>query len=338
MSRQKYLLIKGAAGLGDRIMGAATGLLYARLTGRRPIVDWTDRYYSSDGSNVFGRYFDSPVVGGLDELPETASVAPEIWRGRLGDTVRAVRGPSPNPTTRAMWARTCVDLMRVDHPEDVLVMWSTRQRIEWLRPHLQGEHGELAHRHADTILKQVMETDMPPHREIADRVAAFRGERLQGPTVGVHVRYSDRRTRVGAIRRRLERLLAREHGLRVFVATDNSDIRDEFERSYGAVSAPHWYAKPGFPLHKGPDRDPFEVGVEALVDLYLLVGCDHLIGDRASNFSKVALMLTDAPRSQVTDVQPLKHRWPVPLTAAWRYTVPGPAAPLAIAAARRWTP
>jgi hypothetical protein len=115
-------------------------------------------------------------------------------------------------------------------------------------------------------------------------------------------------------------------------------MRDEFERSYGAVSAPHWYAEPGSPLHHSADRDAFEVGVEALVDLYLLVGCDHLIVDRASNFSKVAMLLTDAPRSRVTDVQALKDRWRVPLTAAWRYTVPGPAAPLAIAAARRWTP
>ena len=38
----KYLLIKGVGGLGDRMMGVATGLLYAQLTNRRPIVDCSD--------------------------------------------------------------------------------------------------------------------------------------------------------------------------------------------------------------------------------------------------------------------------------------------------------
>ena len=332
----KYLLIKGAAGLGDRMLGAATGLLYARLTGRRPIVDWSDPRYSSDGSNTFLRYFDAPGVGDVDEISPTASVAPEIWRGRLDHPVDPVRESTPAGSGPASWEQSCIDLMRTDHPEDLLVMWSHRQRIEWLRPHLRGDHAEFARRSADAILKHVMETGMPPHPEIGDRVAAFRREWLQGQTVGVHVRYTDYLTRLDAIQRRLERLLAGEDRLQVFVATDNSEVRDEFERSYGAVSAPHWYAEPGQPLHHSPDRDPFQVGFEALVDLYLLTGCDHLIGDRASNFSKLAMLLTDAPRSRVTDVQSPKPRWPIPLRAAWRYTVPGPAAPLALAAARRW--
>lgn len=336
MGDAKYLLIKGAAGLGDRILGAATGLLYAQLTGRRPIVDWSDPRYSSDGSNVFGRYFDCPSAGSMDEISATASVAPEVWRGRLDHRVQAVREATPAGSGPASWQQSCVDLMRTDHPEDLLVMWSHRQRIEWLRPHLRGDHAELARRSTDAILRQVMETDMPPRPEIADRVAAFRHARLQGPTVGVHVRYTDRLTRLDAIRRTLERLLAKEDGLRVFLATDNAAIRDEFERTYGAVSAPHWYSEPGTPLHHSPDRDAFEVGVEGLVDLYLLAGCDHLIGDRASNFSKLAMVLTGAPRSRITDVQGVRKRWPVPLRAAWRYAVPGPAAPLAMAAARRW--
>ncbi len=123
----------------------------------------------------------------------------------------------------------------------------------------------------------------------------------------------------------------------MFVATDNVAMRDEFERSYGAVSAPHWYPQAGIPVHRSPSRpDPGDVGVDALVDLYLLTGCEHLICDSFSNFSQVARALSVAPRSQITDVQRLRARWAVPLRAAWRLAVPGPATPLALAMARRW--
>ena len=333
----KYLLIKGAAGLGNRILGTATGLLYAEITGRRPIVDWSDPRYSSDGSNVFGRYFVCPSAGSMEEISPTASVAPAIWRGRLDDQVEPVRQATPAGSGPASWAQSCVDLMRTDHPEDLLVMWSYRQRIEWLRPHLRGDHARFARRSTGAILKHVMETSMPPRPEIADRVAAFRREHLGGPTVGVHARATDLRTRLDAIRGRLQRLLAKEDDLQVFLATDNAEVRDEFERAYGAVSAPHWYAEPGVALHYSPDSpDATEVGLEALVDLYLLAGCDHLIFDRRSSFSEAAMVLTDAPRSRITDVEVFKKSWPVPLRALWRYTVPGPATPLAVSAARRW--
>jgi hypothetical protein len=335
----KYLLIKGIAGLGNRILAAATGFLYAELAGRRALVDWGDPNYSDDGSDVFHRYFDNPSVGGRDELPATDSVTPEMWRGRLDRPARDLRvalGGTPRPV---VFRRTCVDLMRSDHPEDVAVMWSNRERIEMLRPLFRGEHAHLARLPTNVILRRTIETHMRPREEINDRVERFRRERLPGRVVGVHARYSDRRTRLDLIRHRLERVLAKEGDLRVFLATDNIEVRDEFERCYGAVSPPHWYPAPGAASHQGGNRpDPPEAGAEALVDLQLLAGCDHLIGDRESSFSRVAMLMSDAPRSRISDVQAIRSRWHLPVKAVWRQVVPGPAAPLAVAVARRLAP
>ncbi len=196
MEDRKYLLIKGGAGLGDRITSVATGLLYARMTGRRPIVDWSDEYYSADGSNAFHRYYDCPEVGDLDELPVTDSVNPEAWRGRLDQRVHPTRIELGEPGKPASWRSLSVDLLRTDHPEELLVMWSYRQRIEWLRPHMKGDHAELARRSTRDILRGEMEANLRPSAEVAERVAAFRREHLQGPSVGVHVRYTDRLTRL----------------------------------------------------------------------------------------------------------------------------------------------
>jgi hypothetical protein len=38
--RRKILLIKGKGGLGNRILSAVCGLIYADLSGRTPVIDW----------------------------------------------------------------------------------------------------------------------------------------------------------------------------------------------------------------------------------------------------------------------------------------------------------
>ena len=53
MATPNYVLVKGNAGLGNRLSSVLSGALYARLSGRRLLVDWTDWMYSNDGSNVF---------------------------------------------------------------------------------------------------------------------------------------------------------------------------------------------------------------------------------------------------------------------------------------------
>jgi hypothetical protein len=50
MKQDKFLLVKGISGLGDRIKCVLTAILYARLTGRKLIVDWTDSSYSNAGT------------------------------------------------------------------------------------------------------------------------------------------------------------------------------------------------------------------------------------------------------------------------------------------------
>ena len=49
---RKFLLVKGRSGLGNRLEVLMGGLVYARLTNRQVVVDWRDREYSNDKSDV----------------------------------------------------------------------------------------------------------------------------------------------------------------------------------------------------------------------------------------------------------------------------------------------
>jgi hypothetical protein len=302
----RWLLVKGIAGLGDRMQCVLTGILYARLTGRRLIVDWTDHYYSSDGRNAFHQFFQCALCDPNDEIPIKDSVAPAIWKGHLRDSawqMRTWHGDSNNSET---WRDFSIDLEKLEHPEDVVVLWTYNDKIDMLRNHFKGPFENLAQESTSAILRRLLREDLVLNPRIRERIDGFKRKRFVKRTVGVHVRYTDYRTALWATLGTLNRLLGREPDLQVFLCTDNIKIKELFEHSYpNVITAPHWYSSTaGLALHTHQKRrDPIENGLEALVDLYLLAGCDYLIVDRSSHFAHVATLLANTPDSKIFDVR-----------------------------------
>jgi hypothetical protein len=310
MTGRKYLLVKGRAGLGNRVFSLLTAILYARLTGRRLLVDWSDPAYSNDGSNVVHQFFVSKLFGPSDEIPDTDSVKPKIWSGCLRESAIAMQKTHTPRLTRDPfgWKRLSASLSRLDHEEEVLVMWTYFPLIDQLRRHFHGEFGGLRQLETETIVRRLMRESLALHPAIQERVNGLRTNWPAKPIVGVHVRHMDKRTSLQAIRRRVNQLRAQNPGASVFLATDNQNVEESFARAYpGLLTAPKWYPNSGGKaLHEHvacPDRAAN--GVEALTDLYLLAGCDHLVLDTSSSFSHLASVLADTERSRICDV----NRW-----------------------------
>jgi hypothetical protein len=301
----KVLLVKGISGLGDRILCALTAALYARLSERTLVVDWSDDAYSSDGMNAFHEFFVSSACEPGATIQDTDSVVPAIWRGRIHETAAALRSRYGALNDAQGWRTFSIDPSRLDYDEEVAVLWTYGAELDSLLPHLdQPEPSGPAARAA--LLARVLADTLTLQPAIQDRVDGFRREHFQGRTVGVHVRYSDYRTALRRTLQQLEVLLRRDPACRVFLSTDNIQISRIFENRYDhVISTPHWYAPiPGQALHFGAARpDPTTRGVEALIDLYLLSACDDLIVDTSSSFACVATLLTQAPASRVFDVK-----------------------------------
>src|SRR5579871_3449573 len=150
----KYLVLKGKAGLGNRMLAALSAILFARLTQRKLVIDWRDETYSDDRSNVFPHLFECPGTDLGDAVPETDSISPNIWRGRMAQSVAEVIqeiDPSAH-TSRSGYRRFSADLTRLDHPETVLVMFSYTHTIPALRRHFRGEFSYLRKMSDEAIL------------------------------------------------------------------------------------------------------------------------------------------------------------------------------------------
>ena len=307
MNRDKFLLVKGAAGLGNRILCLLTAILYTRLTGRRLLVDWNDTIYSTDGSNVFHRFFQCPLCSSTDEIPSTDSVNPNIWRGHLHESARdMVRRYQPAASyDLEVWRRFSINISKLDYKEDVLVMFSFIEQIYTLRRHFKGPYKALRNASTKAILKELLRENLKLHPLIQERINQFKRDWLNQKTVGVHIRYMDKKAQLPAIQRKLNALLKREPKMQIFLATDSIEINKMFQDRYQRViSTQKWYPTSGRSMHLNPESpDRFKHGTEALVDMYLLAECDYLILDESSSFSYVASLLTNTSSSNTFNVQ-----------------------------------
>ena len=191
---KKYLVIKGIAGLGNRMLAAMTGILFARLMHRQPIIDWSDFTYSNDGTNIFPLLFTCTDADPPIEIPDTDLISPPVWRGRLNksaSTVIAEIDPSAFISRRGYRRFSC-DLNNLDHPEELLVMWSYTQLIRRARKHFRGDFANLASKSDDLILAELLRTSLLPRREIRARIKKWQVEHFgSGPVIGVHIRFMD---------------------------------------------------------------------------------------------------------------------------------------------------
>jgi hypothetical protein len=296
------LIVKGVNGLGDRLLSLGTAILYARLAGRSLHVDWSDPVYSGDGSNVFPRLFACPGLPTRPEIPETDSVTPAVWKGELKVTAAAM-GRRCRGFSGEDWAS--IDPGRLDYDEHVAVIWTTTNRVELLRRHFSGQFAALRDLSDAGIMGKLLRDDLVLDPEIRHRVERFRGEHFRTPMVGVHVRYSDHRVQLRAILAQTTALTARERGARIFLATDNIEVKRLFDKVYGGVvSTPHWYPPAGLKVHDNAAcSDRLENAREALVDLFLLAACDYLVCDSSSSFARVAGHLGVMPSSRIRDMK-----------------------------------
>lgn len=86
--RSKYVLVKGVAGLGNRLYTIAEAMDYADKSNRKLFVDWSDGQFGKSGENVFYDYFTLHIQE--NNLAKYASISdpnltvyPSSYQGKL---------------------------------------------------------------------------------------------------------------------------------------------------------------------------------------------------------------------------------------------------------------
>lgn len=302
-----YLCVKGKAGLGNRMQAAATGWLYAQMSGRTFVPDWTDDTYSNEGENVFHALFE--CAGSVDKLPDLdeTSVVPPLWIGRLDRQANALveEFDQGNHGGAALWRKYSVDLETLDHSERYAMFWSYTQHFKLLRKHMVGDWAAWAPLSDDQILARILQQHITLSQEIRAKVDAFKRAHFEGEVIGLHVRYMDRKTSLKDFLTHVDRLHARKPDAMIFLATDNKEAEERIRARYPKVTTtPKWFPETGISMHQNPEcPDRLNNVVEALVDMYLLAECDYLVFPGSSTFSKIASLISHMAPRNIIDIE-----------------------------------
>jgi hypothetical protein len=302
-----FIVVKGHAGLGNRLVCLLSALLYARLADRQLLIDWRDGMYADWGVNAFPELF--RCRSALTELGFSVdeSVSPWMWRGQLHESATTLRGEKwlGCPFTGYLYS---VDVRRLDYGEDVLVIWSLISIIHRLRRHLVGPWRSWRRLSEAAVLRRLWDEEILVHPLIEQRASGLEQSWGEGLRIGIHVRQTDRRTRVSRLMARLDVLTGRHRNARIFLATDNPSVEEMVRARYaGVVTTSKWFPSESAPLHalRGSCPDRLEMAREAVTDLRLLLGCDHLLLSSDSSFGRMATLLWRGDRRRVFDARTL---------------------------------
>jgi hypothetical protein len=310
MSKDKYLVIKGKAGMGNRMLTVLDGILYSRITNRKLIIDWSDYTYSNDKTNVFSFFFTIPnTSSNIEEVLDANSVYPPIWRNHLNKSASEMIDEYENSrhgNISRILSKYTIDIRRIDYVEDVLVRWSYSGEIYKLRRLFKGEFFNFSALNDEAIWKKLLGENLTLNQDIQNRVSSYKKKFFKEKIIGMHIRYTDLKTSLKKYPKILDRILQKYPESLIFIATDNRLAEAHFKEIYGSNNialTEKWYPDDSKHLHQNsecPDR--FENGVQALVDMYLLANCDYFICDQNSTFSLVANLISDLPEANVIDI------------------------------------
>ena len=305
MTEEKALVIKAKGGLGNRMLSAVTGLVLARLQGRSPHIDWRDGMYVPAGTNLYPLLFDAAWMGDLAAFDNATDVAPSIWSGRMTQhPTDVIHAEFPDAHQDPLiYRRLSVDLAGPGPEHAVAVFWSYVSKVKRLERRM-ARHPDFAGKSLDDVTRAMLARYFDPVPEVKQLVDAVL-TRDGRPTIGVHIRFTDRKAPLEKMVNRLTRLREQKPNARLFLATDSMAAQEAvLMRFPDAIQIEKSLDTGGAALHVASGRfaDPVAEARNALADMVALSRCDWLVHSSHSTFSVTAALMGGIPKSRQIDV------------------------------------
>lgn len=318
--RQKiggFILVKGVYGLGNRIYSILMALVYAELTGRKILIDWTDGMYANRGKDAFTNLFTG--LQSIDHYDnyKNKSIYPKIWKDRIDRSIHEIAKElgdnSEYPEPRDILS---ANFSNIKYKEEIIVLFDYAFRPSLFNKNLilRGMNKVSEDRLA---LANLYKSNIFLKDEIKKEINEFVKENFKKKMIGVHIRHTDnllvdfvkydKGTFIDKIIKSLDAVLFSNKDAGIFLSTDNKKILDEFRKKYvGVVSLDKFYDPEDFrPIHssnKCTEKD--EMAKHAVIDMYLLAQCNYLIYSSKSSFAKISTIISEADDSKIIDADP----------------------------------
>ncbi|NLZ74161.1 MAG: hypothetical protein GX905_10190 [Bacteroidales bacterium] len=323
----KYLVLKGCAGLGNRLITLTNAIQYATSSNRVLLVDWADGMFRKKGENVFYDYFDIKGVTHIKSINEIETFIPKTCYPRIW-------GQNPKASV--------YDLYEPNHANFLLKFFPSKLHGRLALPHgywqLKQKSSSTINRDWLTIKAFFNRNNIPYGGKysnqmkedvvfFADYIPPFSGKflkkhiepvseiqreinnlanewKLYTNTIGVHVRMTDKQpsNSLQYLKEKISHLNLENY--QIFLATDNIEAEEFFQSNFKNIVFTKKWRPNGEARNKGIHQyasrnEDYEMAErqlrESIIDMWLLSKCEYLIWQENSSFSRVSAVLKNEP-------------------------------------------
>jgi len=314
---EKYLIVKGCAGLGNRLYTLSNAINYARKTNRTLIVDWKDGQFSEENTNAFNYFFKLKGVKHINDInqikdKESKSIYPTVWNNILDTNLYD------------------------NFEQDSLSIFSfIPARASKLFPRLSMTHGYFRHKKnknksslfnfinknnfiqsqylpknikEDIIVfvdfspkyyKNIIRENIQLTKDVQKKINDFViKNNLNQNSIAVHIRYTDKKPDATFEKLYKSIEMLNPNDKTIFLSTDNLAIQKMFINKYHSVVTTTKYlpeeSKEGlhqWALYNNKEDKKKKMFEESIIDMWLLSKCEHLIYQKNSSFSQISRIL-----------------------------------------------
>ena len=334
----KYLILKGCAGLGNRLLSLMKAIQYCNKTNRKLFVDWDDGMFADKGKNAFFSFFELKNVSytqnkqeilnlyesgcscypadlSLEEIEKDAVamfnvVTPSISRfipykylGNLlfrGKMTYVMGLQSLQRTGNGV--QTYLDVLRNINKGDNMPMGGCLSKY-------RNEDVVMFYDARPIVNIEDISKFISPQKEILKLIDNYSAKYNLSDCVGVHVRYTDKKPWffLSKLYKMMDRLLKDNPAQHIFLCTDNQEIVNVFKEKYGenVFQIDKYLPNTGgqgihdFARAKLDSQTKEKMAMECILDMWLLSRCKVLYWQGNSSFSYISKYLKGDPKSTI---------------------------------------
>jgi len=322
--RFRFVMLKGFAGLGNRLLSLSACLTYAQETGRTVVVDWRDGMYAPRGVDAFKQIFMLSGAADLQSLEgiPISLIHPSSWSiGALHEPVDSLYELKTSPLPRIpTW------LLPRGRMKMLNRFWGFRKTLSssvrsglftFLRDALRRNNFHLGRDLSRSLSSTVVifadfSSDHSPaqlktHLGLTTEMQSIVDQTSRqyylwhngGRRIGLHVRSTDRIPKKDVTRLIAILLQRTERRDTFYLATDNPCVDQIFRKALPNRIFPRNIFYPANflqGLHRAPASPDNKARIlkEAVTDIWMLSQVDVLYFQGSSSFSDVAAALLPA--------------------------------------------
>ena len=292
IEKQKFLIIPcNAAGMGSVLRGAVSGLLFAEITGRTPLIYWHQNcnYLNAEASpfhNAFHDYFTRTCPFELQDVFEhCSSTYPQSTQ--LENLHAALDQQHENLNNTAQYFR---DICSTPASQSDLIIFPSYISLQPILESIPPEH-EFYKMGEDALTQLVAKKYLTTNKEVTERVENFWSRHFSSTdqVVTVHIRVGDKYREsilpsFSKYKHQVDIFLRKHPEGKIYLASDSSHAVDFFKKQYAGrvVTSPALRSSGRKGVHK-TGADGLQIGNEILFDVECLSRGNHFIGFDESN-------------------------------------------------------